>query len=217
MCRHLKMKKINPALSPKIINGTCYPLYWEVNFAFSSLCTKWLQAETTQKKKNGTCCKVSFSAQEHWYVTRGLLTETWIGRCNIFPVVSTIFPWIMMSDFFLFLLPALNTYLFSRIVWSLYLYLANVHSLTVLLVSQISSVSLSFSIKLKSTEQEDDWNKHKTRHIYYVPSGTVRNPVSVSFLLLFSETTWNISNKKEDLRHRPNSILACCATYCLGW
>lgn len=63
--------------------------------------------------------------------------------------------------FFLLLLPALNTYLFSRIVWSLYLYLANVHSLTVLLVLQISPVSLSFIIKLKSTEQEDDWNKHK--------------------------------------------------------
>lgn len=37
-----------------------------------------------------------------------------------------------------------------------------------LLVSQIRSVSLSFSIKLKSAEQEDDSNKHKTRYIYYV-------------------------------------------------
>lgn len=46
--------------------------------------------------------------------------------------------------------------------------------------------------------------------------GTERNPVSVSFLLLFSEAAWNTRNKKEGLRRRPASVLACGASSCLG-
>lgn len=159
------MKKFNPSLSPETANGICYPLYLD-NFTLRSLCTKWLQAETIQKKTDGICWQGSWG---NLVCDRGT-TDSGLPELVdevFFFLISTIFSWIIMPDFFNCLLWT-HHYLLSWTLWSLYLWLANAHSLAVLLVSQTSSVAFSFSIKLKSTEQEYNWNQQKTRLIYYV-------------------------------------------------
>lgn len=190
--------EINPSLSPETVKGICYPLYW-VNFAFSSLCTKWSQAEIIQTKTVGTCWQGSWGNS----VTRGLRIETWIGRCNIFlssfnNIFLNYYAW-----FFYYLLWT-HHYLLSRMLsiygWQMHILL--------LCYSYLRHHLFLFCLVSNWSQQSRKMTEiNRKLGIYNMCNWNWEE----------SCLTWNIRSTKCVLQHRPNSILTCCASSFLGW
>lgn len=196
--KHLKVKKFNPSLSPETVNGICYPLYW-VNFAFSSLCTKWSQAEIIQKKTVGTCWQGSWGNS----MTKGLWTETWIGRCSIFLSSFNNISLNYYAWFFYYLLWT-HHYLLSRL---LSIYGWQMHILLLCYSYLRHHLFLFPSVSSWNQQSRKMTEINRKLGIYTVCNWNWEE----------SCLTWNIRSTKRVLQHRPNSILTCCASSCLGW
>lgn len=190
--------EINPSLSPETVKGICYPLYW-VNFAFSSLCTKWSQAEIIQTKTVGTCWQGSWGNS----VTRGLRIETWIGRCNIFLSSFNNIFLNYYACFFYYLLWT-HHYLLSRMLsiygWQMHILL--------LCYSYLRHHLFLFCLVSNWSQQSRKMTEiNRKLGIYNMCNWNWEE----------SCLTWNIRSTKCVLQHRPNSILTCCASSFLGW
>lgn len=149
---------------------------------------------------------VGKEAEEVQYVTRRLQIETWIGRGSIF---LSSFNNISLNYYaWFFLLPSLNSPLF--IIQNALKSLSVVGKCTFSYCATCVSGIIMFLFHLVSSwsPQSRKMTEINTKlGIYTVCSWNWEE----------SCLTWNIRSKECVLQHRPNSILACCTSSCLGW
>lgn len=141
-------------------------------------------------------------AEEVSYVTRGLKIETCIGRCNSFLSHLQYFLELLCL---IFSLPALNTSLFiiQNALKSLSMVVKFFYCAT-----RISDIILFLSHLVSSWSQQ---SRKMTEISTKLGIYTMCNWNWEKSCL-----TWNIRSKECVLQHRPNSVLVCCASSCLG-
>lgn len=149
-----------------------------------------------QKKTDELVCKV---AEEIWYVTRGLWIETWIGRCSIslssfINISLNYYAWFFTTFFEHIIIYYPECSEVSIYGWQMHILLLCYFYLRHHLFHLLSSWS---QLSRKMTE--------------------LNRKLGIYTMCNWNSLTWNIRSKKCVLQHRPTSILACCASSCLGW